>query len=138
MSLPVYLSSAVGWDHWAVGAFLASWVIGYGIVQSFAPRFTNSKAGLAPDGTSAFRWAITLSLAPLVIAIAMATGMAAQASLLLGLLVFGVLFAVNSAVHSYLIVSYARDDGVSLDVGDYSMANAMGSLMGTVLSGGLY
>ena len=138
VALPVYLSSTMGWDHWAVGAFLASWVIGYGIVQSFAPRFTGGRQGHVPDGKAASRWAITLSLVPALIAIAMATGIAAEASLLLGLMIFGVLFAVNSALHSYLIVSYAQDDGVSLDVGFYYMANAMGRLLGTVLSGWVY
>jgi predicted MFS family arabinose efflux permease len=48
------------------------------------------------------------------------------------------LFAVNSSLHSYLIVSYAGEDGVSLDVGFYYMANAMGRLIGTVLSGWLF
>lgn len=138
VALPVYLSSTMGWDHWAVGTFLASWVIGYGIVQSFSPRFTGGRQGQVPDGKAASRWAITLSLVPALIAIAMTTGIEAETSLLLGLMVFGVLFAVNSALHSYLIVSYAQDDGVSLDVGFYYMANAMGRLLGTVLSGWVY
>ena len=59
-------------------------------------------------------------------------------ALLGGLLVFGVVFALNSALHSYLIVSYAKDDGVSLDVGFYYMSNAMGRLIGTLLSGWVY
>ena len=58
--------------------------------------------------------------------------------IVLGLLSFGVLFAVNSSLHSYLIVSYAQEDGVSLDVGFYYMSNAMGRLLGTVLSGWVY
>ena len=58
--------------------------------------------------------------------------------LVVGLLAFGILFALNSAIHSYLIVSYARADGVSLDVGFYYMANAGGRLLGTVLSGWVY
>lgn len=61
-----------------------------------------------------------------------------EASLLLGLMLFGALFAVNSSLHSYLIVSYASEDAVSLDVGFYYMANAMGRLVGTVLSGLVY
>jgi predicted MFS family arabinose efflux permease len=138
VALPVYLSSTMDWDNWAVGAFLASWVIGYGLVQSVAPRFTGGRQGRVPDGKTAFRWAVTLSLAPAFIAITMAIGIAVEVSLLLGLMVFGVLFAVNSALHSYLIVSYAKDDGVSLDVGFYYMANAMGRLLGTVLSGWVY
>ena len=91
-----------------------------------------------PDGRAAFRWAAVLSLLPMLIAVAMVTGFRVEESLLAGLMVFGILFAVNSALHSYLIVSYARDDGVSLDVGFYYMANAMGRLLGTVLSGWVY
>ncbi len=138
VALPVYLSATLGWEHWAVGAFLASWVIGYGIVQSVAPRLTGGGGGRVPDGRAAFRWAVALSLLPMLIAVAMVTGFRVEESLLAGLMVFGILFAVNSALHSYLIVSYARDDGVSLDVGFYYMANAMGRLLGTVLSGWVY
>lgn len=138
VALPVYLSATMGWSHWAVGAFLASWVIGYGIVQSFAPRFTGGKRGQVPNGNAAFRWAVLLSLVPALIAIAMTAGIEAEVSLLLGLMLFGVIFAVNSALHSFLIVSYAQDDGVSLDVGFYYMANAMGRLLGTALSGWVY
>ncbi|CAA0095811.1 Uncharacterised protein [Halioglobus japonicus] len=138
VALPVYLTSTLGWDHWAVGAFLASWVIGYGIFQSVAPKFTLGREGRVPDGTTVFWWSATLSIAPVSIAIAMASGAAVETSLLVGLMVFGMLFAVNSALHSYLIVSYARDQGVSLDVGFYYMANALGRLLGTVLSGWVY
>ena len=69
---------------------------------------------------------------------ALAAGIGSEVSLLLGLLVFAAVFAVNSAVHSYLIVSYASADGVSLDVGFYYMANAVGRLLGTLLSGWVY
>ena len=138
VALPVYLSSALGWDNWAVGAFLACWIMGYGLVQSLAPGLTRGRNGLVPDGSTALRWALPLSLVPALIALAMMRGFEVEFSLLLGLMVFGVLFAVNSALHSYLIVSYARDDGVSLDVGFYYMANAMGRLLGTVLSGWVY
>jgi predicted MFS family arabinose efflux permease len=138
VALPVYLSSALGWDNWAVGAFLACWIMGYGLVQSLAPGLTRGRNGLVPDGSTALRWALPLSLVPALIALAMMRGFEVEFSLLLGLMVFGVLFAVNSALHSYLIVSYAQDDGVSLDVGFYYMANAMGRLLGTVLSGWVY
>jgi len=138
VALPVYLSASMGWDHWAVGAFLASWVIGYGIVQSFAPRFTSGSGGRVPDGHTAFWWASVLALATLAIAVALSFELGMPLSLLAGLLLFGVLFAVNSALHSYLIVSYASDEGVSLDVGFYYMANAMGRLCGTVLSGWVF
>ena len=62
----------------------------------------------------------------------------ASAVLIGGLLLFGVVFAINSSLHSYLIVSYAKGDGVSLDVGFYYMSNAMGRLIGTLLSGWVY
>ena len=62
----------------------------------------------------------------------------ASAVLIGGLLLFGVVFAINSSLHSYLIVSYARGDGVSLDVGFYYMSNAAGRLLGTILSGWVY
>ena len=138
VALPVYLSATLGWDHWAVGAFLASWIIGYGAVQSVAPKVTGSKGAGVPDGRVAFGWAAGLAVVPAAIAIALHQEALMPYSLLIGLLVFGVLFAVNSALHSFLIVSYADEAGVSLDVGFYYMANAMGRLLGTVLSGWVF
>ncbi|MGV8860584.1 MAG: organoarsenical effux MFS transporter ArsJ [Pseudomonas sp.] len=138
VALPVYLSTVFGWDVWKVGGFLAAWVIGYGIVQSFAPSITGKKNGRVPDGRAAFLWALPLALLPGAIALGLNTELSEHVVLLGGLMVFGVLFAVNSSLHSYLIVSYAKDDGVSLDVGFYYMSNAMGRLIGTVLSGWIY
>ncbi|MBC3362294.1 organoarsenical effux MFS transporter ArsJ [Pseudomonas sp. SWRI154] len=134
VALPVYLSSVFGWDFWTVGGFLAAWVIGYGIVQSLAPNITGKKRGQVPDGRAAFLWALALAGLPAVIAL----GLSEQAVLLGGLMIFGALFAVNSSLHSYLIVSYAKEDGVSLDVGFYYMSNAIGRLAGTLLSGWVY
>ncbi|WP_371187575.1 organoarsenical effux MFS transporter ArsJ [Thalassotalea maritima] len=138
VALPVYLAATFAWDPWEVGAFMATWVIGYGIVQSIAPYFTGKKQGKIPNGSAAVSWALALALIPMVIAIAMQANVYIQVSLLAGLLAFGALFAINSSLHSYLIVSYADSDGVSLDVGFYYMANAMGRLLGTILSGWLY
>ena len=138
VALPVYLSTAFGWLHWQVGGFLALWIIAYGMVQALAPRLTTARDGSVPDGAAAFRWALPLSATPAVIALALGVGAAPQLVLLAGLLLFGTLFAVNSSLHSFLIVSYAQEDGVSLDVGFYYMANAMGRLLGTVLSGWVY
>jgi len=138
VALPVYLSSVFGWDVWMVGGFLAAWVIGYGIVQSFAPAITGKVSGQLPDGRSAFVWAAVLAALPAAIALGLHSDVSAQWVLLGGLMLFGVLFAVNSSLHSYLIVSYAKEDGVSLDVGFYYMANAMGRLLGTLLSGWVY
>lgn len=138
VALPVYLSAVFGWDVWQVGGFLATWVIGYGIVQTLAPAITGKRSGQVPDGRAAFIWAALLAGLPAAIAVGLTAGWSAQWVLLGGLLLFGVLFAVNSSLHSYLIVSYAKEDGVSLDVGFYYMSNALGRLLGTLLSGWVY
>jgi MFS family permease len=144
VALPVYLASELGWDFTLVGSFLAAWVIGYGAVQSVAPAITGatggrtSRSGHAPGGGTAMAWALPLAVVPAAIALVMAGTGAHAAVLLWGLMAFGVLFAVNSSLHSYLIVSYAQADGVSLDVGFYYMSNAAGRLIGTLLSGWVY
>ncbi len=139
VALPVFLSDALGWGFWAVGGFLAAWVIGYGAVQTVAPYVTGlaatQKRSTLPDGRTALGWAVALAGVPAGIAIALSAGLAPTVAVVGGLALFGLLFAVNSALHSYLIVSYAAEDGVSLDVGFYYMSNAMGRLAGTVLSG---
>jgi predicted MFS family arabinose efflux permease len=138
VALPVFLAQSLGWDFWQVGGFLAAWVIGYGIVQSIAPYFTARRSGRVPDGRTAFLWAVPLAVIPAAMAIALVQGHSPQFVLVVGLTIFGVLFAVNSSLHSYLIVSYAAEDGVSLDVGFYYMANALGRLSGTILSGWVF
>lgn len=138
VALPVYLASTFGWDFWQVGGFLALWVIGYGFVQSFAPQLTGKRYARVPDGRAALGWALSLAGLPAAIALGLEAGLAAQWVLIGGLLLFGALFAVNSSLHSYLIVSYAKADGVSLDVGFYYMSNAMGRLLGTLLSGWVF
>lgn len=138
VALPVFLTSTFHWDHWGVGGFMACWVIAYGIVQSFAPYFTGKKQGKVPTGRAAFLWASYLTVIPAFIALALYFNFYIQSSVIVGLLIFGAVFAINSSLHSYLIVSYASSDSVSLDVGFYYMANAMGRLTGTVLSGWVY
>jgi MFS family permease len=138
VALPVYLASEFGWDYWYVGGFLALWIIGYGIVQAVAPQFTGNKQGKLPDGRTAFGWAAILAITPGLIIIAFVLDIEPAICLPAGLMLFGALFAVNSSLHSYLIVSYANADGVSLDVGFYYMANALGRLTGTLLSGWIY
>ncbi|EKO3693790.1 organoarsenical effux MFS transporter ArsJ [Vibrio metschnikovii] len=138
IALPIYLGSVFGWDHSAVGGFLALWVIGYGVIQGFAPKITGSASGQVPDGRSAMGWAALLALVTGVIAYSIQVQWHPQMVIIGGLLLFGAIFAVNSSLHSYLIVSYAKGDGVSLDVGFYYMANAMGRLIGTILSGWVF
>ena len=120
------------------GCFLPSWVISYGVVQSIAPLLLRSKTRGAPTGTTAFGWAVALCLVTAVLALALSSHLSPTLVLLVGLILFGIVFAINSSLHSYLIVNYAKDDGVSLDVGFYYMANACGRLVGTLLSGYLY
>jgi predicted MFS family arabinose efflux permease len=134
VALPVFLQTQLQWDYVAVGTLLAVWVIAYGAVQSIAPNIT----GVNADGRTVFVWGAVLCVVPVLLAVAVLLNWQVQVVLIAGLLLFGALFAVNSSVHSYLIVSYARHDGVSLDVGFYYMANAAGRLMGTILSGLVY
>ncbi|GLO62292.1 MFS transporter [Vibrio sp. MACH09] len=138
VALPIYLGSVFGWDHLWVGGFLASWVIAYGVVQGVAPKITGKAEGKVPDGSVAMRWAALLTVVTAAIAYGVQIGWQAEFTIVVGLLIFGAIFAVNSSLHSYLIVSYAKGDGVSLDVGFYYMANAMGRLIGTILSGWVF
>ncbi|GAA5648303.1 organoarsenical effux MFS transporter ArsJ [Vibrio proteolyticus] len=138
VALPVYLGSVFGWDHLAVGGFLACWVMAYGVVQGLAPRLTGKSSGRVPDGSAALGWAGFLAGVTALIAYAVQIGWQPELVIVVGLMLFGAIFAINSSLHSYLIVSYAKGDGVSLDVGFYYMANAMGRLIGTVLSGWVF
>lgn len=139
VGVPVFLSASLGWSFTRVGGFLALWVIGYGVIQSIAPsvigRFTGGHAPQA--GTAqvlAFLLAATMGLVPL----GLAMGYPQEIVVLAGLGLFGVVFALNSSVHSYLVLAYSDGDKVALNVGFYYMANAGGRLVGTLLSGVLY
>lgn len=144
VALPVYLSSQLGWSFWWVGSFFASWIIGYGIVQSLAPaiirsiNFTGKTKNNIPDGRAALPWAILLAMVTATIAFALQTELPAAITLICGLAIFAAVFALNSSLHSFLIVSYAKEDGASLDIGFYYTANAMGRFIGTLLSGLIY
>ena len=138
VALPVFLTQSLGWDFWRVGGFMAAWVIGYGIVQSLTPYITGRNRGDVPAPGAAWKWAAALAVVPFVMAWLLQAGVSPAPVLVIGLAVFGLMFAVNSSLHSYLIVAYAQSDGVSLDVGFYYMANALGRLIGTVLSGWVF
>lgn len=133
IALPVFLAQSLGWSFTAVGSFMAAWIIGYGVVQAAAPWLTRSNA--LTGRRQLFRCAALLACVPATMVVAMRHGVSAQAVVVTGLAVFGVLFAVSSSIHSYLIIRHASADGVSLDVGFYYTANAFGRLLGTVLSG---
>jgi MFS family permease len=136
VGLPVFLRSVLGWSFWEVGGFMAIWVIGYGIVQAFAPQLLRRSG--RPTGFTAAWLAFVLALLPAGIAIALAANVDPAIALVVGLIVFGIIFALNSAVHSFLILHYADGDKVAMNVGFYYMANAGGRLAGTILSGLLY
>jgi len=139
VGLPVFLYSVLGWSFTRVGGFIALWVIGYGLVQASAPRLIrHSHHGQGPGGGTARLWAFVLALFPAAMALALQYGLDPARVLVTGLVLFGVVFAINSAVHSYLILAYSDFDKVSMNVGFYYMANAGGRLAGTILSGLVY
>ena len=139
VGVPVFLSAGLGWGFTRVGSFLALWVIGYGAVQSSTPailgRFTG---GRAPGGRAAQVLAFVLTAVMACVPLGLLAGAPEAATVLGGLAAFGVVFAVSSSVHSYLILAYSDGDKVALNVGFYYMANAGGRLVGTLLSGVLY
>ncbi len=139
VAVPVFLSVKLGWGFTRVGAFLASWVIGYGVIQSAAPALIGKwTGGGAPRGRTAIVLALMLAATSALMAMGIASGSSPAWTLILGLGVFGAVFAINSSVHSYLILAYSDADAVATNVGFYYMANAGGRLVGTLLSGALY
>jgi MFS family permease len=135
VGVPVFLRGVLGWSFAQVGAFMAFWVIGYGLIQGLAPAILR---GRAPAGGTASAIAFVLATIAAGIPLALAAGMPANAVIVGGLAIFGAVFALNSAVHSYLILDYTDGDKVALNVGFYYMANAGGRLVGCLLSGLLY
>ena len=139
VALPVFLEEGLGWSFEGIGAFLAAWVIGYGMIQSVAPRLLRSTKGdLDAEIAAARTWALVLAGVSAAIAVLVAADVATTLAIVGGLIVFGAVFAINSSLHSYLILAYSQGDDVSLDVGFYYSANAAGRLVGTMLSGTLY
>ncbi|MCG7908312.1 MAG: organoarsenical effux MFS transporter ArsJ [Candidatus Thiodiazotropha taylori] len=139
VGLPVFLYEVLEWSFTQVGGFLALWIIGYGFVQASVPKLLGRvHQGQGPGGGTARLWAFLLALLPAFIAIALNQGWPAEQVLIVGLILFGIVFAINSAVHSYLILAYSDHEKVSMNVGFYYMANAGGRLIGTVLSGLIY
>lgn len=138
VALPVYLMSTLDWQHASVGAFLACWIIGYGLVQAKTPKILERIAHQKATGKQLAFWAIQLAIFMLLIVVGLYFGGDAEIILVIGLIVFGIIFAINSSAHSYAIISLARNESVSMDVGFYYMANALGRLVGTVCSGWIF
>jgi predicted MFS family arabinose efflux permease len=142
VGLPVFLYAA-GWDFWQVGGFLAAWTIGYGGIQAVAPSFVSrSPDGLSREVPSARLWIAVLTAVPALLVCAVvfedALPVSTDLAVVVGLMIFGLPFAVNSSLHSYLILAYAGSNKAAEDVGFYYAANAAGRLLGTLLSGVLY
>jgi MFS family permease len=139
VGVPVFLYAS-GWNFTMVGAFLALWTIGYGVVQAAAPAVVRrSPDGLTREVPAARAWSAVLALVPLVLAaLVMAQVPHLEWVVVAGLALFGVAFAINSSVHSYLILAYAGSEKAAEDVGFYYAANALGRFFGTLLSGLLY
>jgi MFS family permease len=139
VGVPVFLYSA-GWSFTMVGGFLALWTIGYGAVQALAPSLVRrSDDGLSSEVPAARLWSALLALVPIALAaLVLAKVPALEWVVVAGLALFGFAFAVNSSVHSYLVLAYAGSEKAAEDVGFYYAANAMGRFFGTLLSGLLY
>ena len=139
VGVPVFLYSQ-GWTFTMVGGFLAAWTIGYGLVQALAPTIVRRSAdGLSTEVPAARLWSALLAVVPMGIAAAVALDVPhLQWVVVGGLGLFGVAFAVNSSVHSYLVLAYAGSEKAAEDVGFYYAANALGRFLGTLLSGLLY
>ncbi|HKL69961.1 organoarsenical effux MFS transporter ArsJ [Salibaculum sp.] len=126
-----------------IGTFMAVWVILYGAVQAIAPRLLGAAKRPEAELVGAARgWALALLVVPVGLTVASLASDQPQTwltvTLIGGLLVFGALFAINSSLHSYLVLAFTRAERVTMDVGFYYMANAGGRLLGTVLSGLTY
>ena len=139
VALPVFLDMAFGWDYMEIGLFLGAWVIGYGIVQASAPairKIWGQKE--SPDRKAIQFWSAVLMVIPSLIGVALWRESSPSIAIILGLTIFGFVFAMNSSTHSYMILAYSDNEKVSLNVGFYYMANAAGRLIGTLLSGLLF
>ena len=151
MGVPLYLYSTVsnnlvannGFAFFIVGSFLAIWIILYGIVQANTPKL------LGLEGVNGGKildilkvWLQRLTVVPVLLALCLLVinqqNLTASLTLIIGLLIFGAMFAMISSLHSYLILAFSEDKRVTLDVGFYYMANALGRFFGTLLSGLTY
>ncbi len=139
VGVPVFLYSQ-GWTFTAVGTFLALWTIAYGVVQGLTPSIIRRSAdGLSREVPAARFWSLVLMLIPALLAVLVWQQVPhLQWVVVGGLAVFGAVFAINSSVHSYLVLAYAGSEKAAEDVGFYYAANAVGRFAGTLLSGLLY
>jgi predicted MFS family arabinose efflux permease len=138
VALPIFLNEQLGWSFSEIGGFLACWIIGYGIFQSWTPAFVRL-LGRGTDIVETTKlWALILALVTVILAVLVTVNVSTGTVVVGGLLIFGIVFAINSSMHSFLILAYTSDDDVAINVGFYYAANALGRLSGTLLSGVTY
>lgn len=139
VGVPVFLYDVLGWSFTEVGSFLALWVIGYGFIQASAPKLVRASTdGQSTEIRAAKIWIFILAGMTAGIALCVQLGIQVGWTLILGLSAFGALFALNSSLHSYLVLAFSESKRAALNVGFYYMANAVGRLIGTLLSGLMY
>jgi len=134
-----------------VGAILGGYIIVYGQMQSYTPQLVTTPLGQTPPNKlTEVLWG-TINCAPTALMAVVAWSYSEDADrgsdtardalaawLMCVVVVFALIFAVNSSIHSFLVVKYAKADKVATSVGFYYMSNACGRLMGTLGSGILY
>jgi len=138
VAIPIFFVSTLGWTFAQVGAFMATWVIAYGFFQSVSPSILKLRSSIAPSGRIATECSGLLFLCLTCMTVCFLLDIYVNHLITIGLYVFGFIFAINSSVHSYLVLNYADGDKASVNVGFYYMANAGGRLIGTMLSGILF
>jgi len=149
--LPYFFRRVLGWAPYSVGVFMGGFIIVYGQLQAWTSQLFSPTRGFKriPNRTDVPLWAFANAAETLVLGIASYfayqpfigeehNAVPVTAVLIVGILVFAAIFAVNSAVHSYLIVLYSEGDKVSMDMGFYYMSNAMGRFVGTIAGGAIY
>ena len=136
VGLPIFLY-AQGWSFTLVGAFLALWTIGYGAVQAATPAMVRrSEDGLSAEVPATRAWSLALAAVPALLTGMLLAGVPRPDLFVpAGLCLFGVVFALVSSLHSYLVLAYAGSEKAAEDVGFYYAANAAGRFGGTLLSG---
>lgn len=134
VGVPVYAAAVLGWTFTQIGGFMALWIIAYGAIQAVAPKLL----GRHRNGRATVPLAILLALCLGAMVCGLRSGVSPRLLLIGGLMVFGALFAINSSLHSFLVLQYAKRENAAMAVGYYYMANAGGRLVGTLLSGLLF
>lgn len=139
VGVPIFFAEKLGWSFDEIGLFMACWIIGYGIIQASVPKLLPATQDRKSATAKTALWGFVLVALPALIAAGIHQAPDHAAIILIvGLMIFALVFAVNSSLHSFLIVAFSDADKVSLSVGFYYMANAVGRLVGTLLSGLIY